>query len=358
MFPSHQWHRPAAGTRPPAGTRLGALRAPAVLGLAAALSLAAATAPASAANLPWAPKSSSPWFNSLTSISLPDWMSHLPAGTKLGRMSIPGTHDTLAIHGGLAPWYYETQENHGDSAETLTAQLNAGIRAIDIRVRVVNGGTAFALHHSDVYQNANFDDVLTKARTFLTAHPGETIIMKLAGECGYGSGIGYCTDDPSSTTGADRSRIFQSYLARYPGLFWAPSATGTGTAATPTLGQARGHIVLAQFGNTTTGYGLTGYSSGNIPWTECNLDTKWGYVKARLDQVAADTGNTLNSTGTSSSCPPFGATYVDMANGYRGGKGENQRLQEYLASTTGHAGIVETDWPGARLINSIITHKS
>ncbi|MFD9220580.1 hypothetical protein ACFWDI_11355 [Streptomyces sp. NPDC060064] len=46
----------------------------------------------------------------------------------LGSLSIPGTHDTLAVHGGwLAPSAHEAQENH-----------------------------------SDVYQNANFDDVLTR----------------------------------------------------------------------------------------------------------------------------------------------------------------------------------------------------
>src|SRR6202035_4559996 len=95
---------------------------------------------------------------------------------------VPGTHDTLAIHGGwLLPQDFETQENQGDSAATLTTQLDAGIRAIDIRVRVVGG--AFAIHHTNIYQNANFDDVLTKAQSFLSAHPTETILMNLHGEC-------------------------------------------------------------------------------------------------------------------------------------------------------------------------------
>jgi 1-phosphatidylinositol phosphodiesterase len=318
------------------------------------LSLLAVPSTASAVDLPWSPGSSSGAFNSLTSVSNPDWMSQVPDSVGLGQMSIPGTHDTLAIHSGIAPWYWETQENHGDSADTLTAQLNAGIREIDIRVRVVDNGTAFAVHHTNVYEHANFEDVLTKAGAFLAAHPGETIMLKLAGECGYGSGIGYCTDDPSSTTGADRARIFRGYLARYPGLFWAPSVAGTGTAATPALGEVRGHIVLASFGNSVDGYGLTGFDTGNIPWTECNLDTRWSEIQTRLQQVAGDTADVVDSTGLSASCPPFGATYADVANGYGGGQGMNPRLLDYLGTHDGHTGVIEMDWPGGRLIATII----
>jgi hypothetical protein len=192
-------------------------------------------------------------FNSLTVESHADWMRGVSGQAGLDELSIPGTHDTLAIHGGgLAPWAYKAQENHGDGAATLDAQLNAGIRAIDIRVRIVNNGTAFAVHHTDVYQNANFDDVLTHARGFLTARPTETILMDLHGECDAdttegGSGrasIGHCADDPASATTADRIRIFAGYVTRYPGLFYAPTVTGAGAADMPTLGQARGHIVL------------------------------------------------------------------------------------------------------------------
>ncbi|WP_051812346.1 phosphatidylinositol-specific phospholipase C domain-containing protein [Kitasatospora sp. MBT63] len=314
------------------------------------------TAPSSAADLPWAPSYSSGSFNSVTAVSNPDWMNQLPDATGLGQMSIPGTHDTLAIHGGIAPWYWQTQENHGDSADTLTAQLNAGIRAIDIRVRVVNSGTAFAVHHTNVYEHANFDDVLAKARTFLAAHPGETVLMKLAGECGSGpETIGQCVNDPPSTTLDDEARIFQSYIARYPGLFWAPSVTGTAAAQSPTLGQVRGRIVLESFnGAHQPAYGLAGLDTGNISWTECNLDTRWGLLKARLDQLETGSGNTVATTGLSASCPPFGATYADVAGGSMGRQGMNQRLLDYLRATTGNTGIIEMDWPGGQLVGTII----
>jgi 1-phosphatidylinositol phosphodiesterase len=121
----------------------------------------------------------------------------------------------------------------------------------------------------------NFDDVLTHAQSFLSANPTETIVLDLHGECDAdstegGSGtasIGHCADDPSNTTEADRERIFNGYVARYPGLFYAPTVSGSSTAAMPTLGQVRGHIVLSTFtgpvGEMYAGYGLTQLTTGN-----------------------------------------------------------------------------------------------
>jgi 1-phosphatidylinositol phosphodiesterase len=331
------------------------------------------------------PSRSSGAFNSLTAESHPDWMAALPDGAGLGTLSIPGTHDTLAIHGGFAPWAYEAQENHGDSGATLDAQLAAGIRAIDIRVRIVDGGTAFAIHHEDVYQNANFDDVLGHARGFLAAHPTETILMHLHGECdgdttegGSGSGsvvgwhlgqtskaaiVGHCADDPANATAADRIRIFTGYLARYPGLFYAPTVTGTNTAGMPTLDQVRGHVVLTTFtgprGQVYPGFGLTQLTDGDAgryvenDWTQCNLDRKWAEVKANLDRANADASGAMYTTYTSASCAPFGPGPAGVAGGYFGGTGENQRTLDYLVNRH-HLGVVLMDYPGHALVAAVI----
>ena len=334
-----------------------------------ALGVAAATPVTASAQ----PSTSTDAFNSLTQESHPDWMSGVSDSTGLGAMSIPGTHDTLAIHGGWAPWAYEAQEDHGDSAATLTAQLDAGIRAIDIRVRVVNNDTAFAIHHTDVYQNANFDDVLTHAQSFLSAHPTESVLMDLHGECdgdstegGSGSSsIGHCADDPSNITQADRIKIFQSYLARYPGLFYAPSVTGDSTADMPTLGQVRGRIVLTTFtgprGQVYPGYGLTQLTTGNWSqyvendWTQCNLDSKWNEAQANMGNASGDTSGSMYTTYLSASCAPFGADPADMAGGYGGGTGEDQRALDYLNGGAGkHVGVVLTDFPGHALVAALI----
>jgi hypothetical protein len=362
----HSRRRP--GTPPPPSHRVRKTLTYVAATLAAAAGgVVASSGPALAQPSTW---SSS--FNNLTAQTRADWMGQVPGQTGLGALSIPGTHDTLAIHGGwLLPQDFETQENQGDSAATLTTQLDAGIRAIDIRVRVVSG--AFAIHHTNIYQNANFDDVLTKAQSFLSAHPTETILMDLHGECdadttegGSGStSIGHCADDPSNTTTADRIGIFQSYVSRYPGLFYAPTVTGSSTSAMPTLGQARGHIVLTDFtgpvGEVYPGFGLTQLTTAGWTqyvendWTQCNLATKWSEAQTNLAHSSADQSGNLYTTYLSANCSPFGADPADMAGGYSGGTGENQSLLDYLdAGSATHTGVVKMDFPGYAVVSALI----
>ena len=318
------------------------------------------------------PTTSTPAFNSLTNAGNPAWMAQVPDSTSLADLSIPGTHDTFGIEGGVLPWMYETQQNEGISAETLTAQLDAGIRAIDVRVAIVNNGTAFAIHHEDVYEDANFDDVLTKAQAFLQANPSETIVMDLHGECngdttegGIGISLpGLCVDDPNNATEAMREAIFQSYVTRYPGLFYTPSVTGSSTADMPTLGQVRGKIVLSIFtgpeGEVYSGYGLTQTSTGNWgqyvenDWTQCDLASKWSLAQTNIAAASADPSD-MYTTYLSASCVPLGADPADMAGGYGGGTGENQQLLSYLAAgSVQRTGVVLMDFPGSALINAII----
>ncbi|MEU4203496.1 hypothetical protein AB0B79_24350 [Streptomyces sp. NPDC039022] len=72
-------------------------------------------------------------YRDLGSTTRLDWMANIADDTSLAAMSLPGTHDTLAIHGGAIT---QTQEDFGDNGKTLKAQLEHGIRAIDVRVRI------------------------------------------------------------------------------------------------------------------------------------------------------------------------------------------------------------------------------
>src|SRR5204863_8677972 len=101
----------------------------------------------------------------------------------------------------------QTQEDYGYSAKTLTTQLTAGIRAIDIRVRVDQGaeGLTFTVHHGVYYQYANFTDVLTRIQDFLTQHPQESVLLHLEAEC-EGSGATTCSDAGGFGTDACRTK--------------------------------------------------------------------------------------------------------------------------------------------------------
>lgn len=96
------------------------------------------------------------------------WMENVVGDTPLNRISIPGTHDSGALHGGRI---FQTQ------VWTIQLQLNAGIRFFDIRCRPAD--SSFKIYHSWVYQERTFDDVMKTITTFLTDHPSETIIMRV-----------------------------------------------------------------------------------------------------------------------------------------------------------------------------------
>ncbi|GIJ44230.1 hypothetical protein Val02_11160 [Virgisporangium aliadipatigenens] len=247
------------------------------LALAASVVVVAATGgPASAAD----------WYNSIegTSPATRTWMTRVADGTSLAALSVPGTHDTLALCGlstsdggceAVSSGITQTQERKGFSGGALGVQLNNGIRSIDIRVRVDRGaaGLTFTIHHGVYYQRANFTDVLTRLRDWLAANPRETVLLNLKAEC-VGAGAGDCYDAEGYATDEWRRRVFESYLdgRAYTGdgdayrpatafrdLFWAPAVSGT-RAAVPTLGEVRGKVVLVAFrgvrGGPYDGYGL------------------------------------------------------------------------------------------------------
>ncbi|MFJ3900794.1 phosphatidylinositol-specific phospholipase C domain-containing protein [Streptomyces sp. NPDC090025] len=291
-----------------------------------------------------------------------EWMWGMASDTPLSAMSLPGTHDTLALHGP----YAQTQEDYGDSADTLRAQLDRGIRAIDIRVRVTEN-KYFAIHHGKAYQQANFDDVLTKARSFLTAHPTESVVMRLRAECPYANGgLADCTNDPDSVTPEKVRSIFAGYVAQYPGLFYAPSASGSGRATVPTLGQVRGKVVLGSFDNVDSDdYGIKGFNDHKDDhWAPKSVPEKWGYVKGNVNKAITGSANDVYVTYSSANSAPSGPSPDDFAGGYRSVQdgvtteflGINYQLMKHLNSSAGRVGIIMTDFPGWGLVNAIIDH--
>ncbi|MEU7904552.1 phosphatidylinositol-specific phospholipase C [Actinoplanes sp. NPDC049118] len=297
-------------------------------------------------------------YRTLSSASHPDWMRSLPDSTRLSVLSIPGTHNSMSIHGGALT---QTQENFGDSGATLARQLEAGIRMIDIRARV-NGGNTFTIHHGTFYQNANFTDVLNVLRTFLAAHPGETVVMRLKQECT--GEIGSCTDVSGQKSFPD---IFDSYVSS---LFWQPSVTRAAAAATPTLGAIRGKVVLAvlhgAFGGPIERYGLAQFGQwGNgSPYIQDNysvpnigaIATKRDQVRRHLDATSAGDPATMYVNFTSGAS--LFAQPQQVAGGALWVQGVNPFLLGYLNEGHGlvRTGMVLLDFPGAGLIDKIISY--
>ncbi|XP_060756969.1 1-phosphatidylinositol phosphodiesterase-like [Neoarius graeffei] len=118
-------------------------------------------------------KSQSLAFNDNAQLVLPEsynigWMKELDGNTLLSDITIPATHDTMALYGGPAA---ECQ------AWTLEDQLKAGIRYLDLRVYAFEN--TLYLMHGIVYQHSTFSKALETLKVFLSAFPSETVLARL-----------------------------------------------------------------------------------------------------------------------------------------------------------------------------------
>ncbi|GAA0794572.1 phosphatidylinositol-specific phospholipase C [Spirilliplanes yamanashiensis] len=308
-------------------------------------------------------------YRTLATAHNPDWMRALPDATSLAALSIPGTHDTLAIRGGAIS---QTQEDHGASGRTLRRQLEAGIRMIDIRVRI-NTGNTFTVHHGAAYQDANFDDVLDTLDAYLGAHPGETVLLRLKHECT--GQWGSCTDAAGQRPFRD---VFDSYRDNSPAarrILWQPSVRRDAAAAVPTLGQVRGKVVLAVLngarGGRTDQYGLAQFADwndGSSTYVQDNYNvpntgaiaTKRDQVRRFLDRTSAGDPARLY-VNFASGASLFALPY-QVAGGAGGTQGVNPFLLTYLNegpevhTPVRRTGAVLLDFPGGALVDRILAH--
>ncbi|XP_006821006.1 1-phosphatidylinositol phosphodiesterase-like [Saccoglossus kowalevskii] len=184
-----------------------------------------------------------------------DWMSRISGDTSIAALSIPGTHQTMARHGGIA---YQCQ------SRSLRAQLNAGIRWLDIGCRHYEND--LPLHHGMVYQYANLDDVFWTCISFLKDNSSETIILRIKEE----------HKPRQNSRSMDES--VQLYIDKHDRAkdFWNEVDT------MPTLKEARGKIVvLCSYGEATFGikYDLLNVAD--------KYDVKFYKVREKVDNVIA-----------------------------------------------------------------------
>ena len=180
-----------------------------------------------------------------------DWMSRLHDDLRMSQLSLPGTHDSMSLFGGVI---VQCQ------SASLENQLRAGIRAVDIRCR--HRGDRFAIHHGMVFQNAYFDDVLTTVRHFLEENPSETIYMRIQQE--------YSSVD--TTCGFDTAFKDKYWNPNYC-LFWDPATSRYPTD--PPLWETRGKIVVLQKFGSVNLFGIEWGTGDMIVQDEYNLHNNW-----------------------------------------------------------------------------------
>ncbi|XP_030648524.1 uncharacterized protein si:dkey-266f7.9, partial [Chanos chanos] len=257
----------------------------------------------------------------------PGWMASIPDSRLLSEVTMPGTHNTMALYGGSLARC---------NSWSLAQQLRAGIRFLDIRVRHVNGN--LTIHHGISYQWAHFGDVMKGVADFLSEWPSETVLMRLREEL--------------SETGDIYGAVVR-YINEYASwdLLWH-------SRLVPTMGEARGKlIVLQEFSGPDLGMryrSLDIADDWQVPSLQTeHVDQKWSSIHTHLE--AAEVGSKDRIFLTYSS----GASILAHPNSLA--KRINPRLYDYLierANQKRRYGIITMDFPAAPLVKLIIGFNS
>eukprot|EP00177_Eucheuma_denticulatum_P004615 GFKZ01008398.1.p1 GENE.GFKZ01008398.1~~GFKZ01008398.1.p1 ORF type:complete len:467 (+),score=40.49 GFKZ01008398.1:79-1479(+) len=259
-----------------------------------------------------------------------DWMVDLSDSQSIAHVSIPGTHDSGALYGGIA---CQTQ------SWTIEEQLKAGIRFFDIRCR--RAGTVFAIHHGPCFQEIFFGDVLIDMQDFLYAHPNEFVIMNVQEE--------HDAMDGSSSF----ISIWTTYVNRFNSLFV------NSRFSLPTVGEMRGKVLvisklaidkgikwddyLTETQNTYKVYAML----NNNPFgpDTASIGQKKELVRNYIDKAATSSKLVINFLSGAE-----GMTPKDVA------RSTNQNAYEHIGGYKGakRVGVIIMDYPGEKLVYRVI----
>ena len=151
-----------------------------------------------------------------------DWMSMVRDETKVCKLSIPGTHDTMTGMGFYQPVLkFVFNLTAISQVSTLEEQMNCGLRFFDIRPVVSTDTIAkkkiLRLTHGISELDITFEWTLDQLQGFLKAHPTEFFIVKLQFDNGF---------EDQKDLYSLLSKVL--HLSKYDGLFvenWRPDIT-------------------------------------------------------------------------------------------------------------------------------------
>lgn len=183
------------------------------------------------------------------------WMSKLPDSTKVVDLFLPGTHDSVARHG-------------GDLAQTqqwsIQEQLQSGCRCFDLRFRMM--GDNLCGYHGPVFQDINFGGVADQFEEFLQRNPKEVIFVNIQGE-------------PPHESKRDLWELLQEKMTKRgkDKELWKPFSADLRTA---TLGELRKKIVAFDGAGS-----VVHKPDKQNEWEIGDADEKWGKVRAHATKT-------------------------------------------------------------------------
>ncbi|XP_048009876.1 1-phosphatidylinositol phosphodiesterase-like [Megalobrama amblycephala] len=250
------------------------------------------------------------------------WMETLDDEKLISKITIPGTHESLALHGGpLAECQSWSLEN----------QLKAGIRYFDLRV----SGFELIVMHGPIYQHTTLSEVLITIRKFLSEFTTETVLVRVK---------------PIFPMKGKVQNLVENEIKNAKDIWVKPSV--------PRIGEVRGKIVFVQKNSFKLGIILS-ETDKKGDYKVTNVKVKEEKIKKHLEEAANQcrTGSALSlsySSGTSL------GTYMliwILPNGLA--KQINPCLYDHLEKEFKNNskpcfGIIAMDFPGLDLIQTVI----
>ncbi|KAL2885154.1 1-phosphatidylinositol phosphodiesterase [Ceratocystis lukuohia] len=278
------------------------------------------------------------WSFDLVDAENADWMATLRDDVHLQDLSIPGTHNSMTDR--LKSSLMQTQ------SEPLADQLTGGIRYIDISCRYIKHD--MRVYHGLTDTGYSLQDVLTTLFDFLDNHSREVILLRIQ--------KGGIFDDTRTFLSSMEAHLVSGSELSNRAVQYIYSTDAHQTL--PTLGQARGKVIILQDFKTNPagGYGIfwnsntiSSYSHRLAPGTLFS-SLKWEGIKSNINRSRCRDYQKLRITYTTASA---GVKPITISSGKPARI--NQRLGQYIKYNRGNCfGIVVMDFPGFFLVNYMV----
>lgn len=263
------------------------------------------------------------------------WMSSLDDEAPLNSLTLPGTHDSGALHS-LAEISGKCQ------SLSIKEQLKIGVRFLDIRLQLVDN--KLKVVHSFVDQLTDFEDVLADMAAFIRENGSEFLIVSLK--------------EDASPKRSDRAfaDVLEAMLLSY-------AEVNPAQALPETVGDARGGIhIMARYKNASVGLPCYDGWEDDTSFTLGDIYVQDNYRVSDAEEKTADIRNTYEVARTKThtlvlnytscylaSCfPPI---YAGLPAHEINRDTQNALSHEYA---TGPLGVLVCDFITAELADTII----
>jgi 1-phosphatidylinositol phosphodiesterase len=259
-------------------------------------------------------------------------MSTIKDETPIWALTIPGTHDTCARFGGDLVICQSLE---------LPAQLEAGIRFLDIRTRHFNN--SLPIHHGLVFQNKSFTSVMEDVTNFLRQHSTEFVFVQVQREY----------ESAGNTTEFDA--LIHSVCDSFKDFLAPGGADGVLDPRSTTLGSVRGKLCIIQ---SYDGMSVPGSMKRWDCVDQNDWEMEWGdieskkipRIKEHFERVKGMDGCIRRNWLSAASASSWPHAVAKLTN------------QAGLDCLKGHEccrnglGIIIADFPGSELIEHCIRH--